>query len=290
MASKHTKRSERFELKSGQGSIVSTPASKPSEPVGTVKRICTNRSRNKNFIIRFSAEEFSEVKQKMEELNLSRPELILRAVRRTNITATGILAENLAAVCARGEKLNDVAHQLNLLVMQLEQKKYPTITDEKWAEMRTVVRGIYEQNIMLRAQLRHASKGQKFKKTRGEKQNRKIKFNIRVSEKELKEIETKLELAAMDRADFLLFFVRGRNIFRVEKLDETLDEMIHQSTNLCQIINAADMCKVILKKQKMRCEAVENVLWILKKEAELVWSSSDALEQQLIKMCKNTEV
>lgn len=294
MTSKFMKKIGRFfgleEEKTEKETIILHPETKPSEPIGTIRKNCANRTRNKNFNMRLTAEEFLEVKEKMTELNLGRAEIYLRAVRQNNVTEIKILSESFFDVHSCGDKLNDVAHAINLFLVRLEQKKHFDTSEEKWLNMSAVLQEIHMQNLCLHRELRRQNNVPENKIARTEQRGREQDFNIRVSAEELVEIKSKLDYTSMERADYLLFFVRGREVIIVDKLGETLDELLRQGVNLSQIIVAANTCSAILKKQHRNVSEAEDTLRQIKNEAEIARNSNDTLYRVLMKVRENMEV
>lgn len=97
-------------------------SSEPSEKKKKTKKIYRNRTRNKNFSLRFTLEEYEKMEEKVNKTGLSRADFILKLAEKGKIIIIPDLMETLFELHKQGININQIARTINIIAQDLETK------------------------------------------------------------------------------------------------------------------------------------------------------------------------
>lgn len=98
--------------------IVSEPSEKKQKP----KKTYRNRTRNKNFALRFTFEEYEMLEEKRRKTGLTRADFILNLAKKGKIIVVPDLTEIRFEQHKQGININQIARSINIIIQDFETK------------------------------------------------------------------------------------------------------------------------------------------------------------------------
>ena len=116
-----------------------------SEPRKTKTK---NRTRNKNFALKFTEKEIEEIDSKIKKSGLSKTDFILKCVREKEIIIVDDLMPTLAEVRRQGFNINQIAHAMNSYACTLRELKLEVYDGEaEWNRLSLELEKVREENV-----------------------------------------------------------------------------------------------------------------------------------------------